>query len=296
MADNPLAEWLQAGQEPRGRADRDDEGPGTRARAEDDPPAPGPERWPDLAQDPPRRRWPLGVLAALPWAVVVVVAVALLRPGSGDAGPSPAQPPTAATAPTAAPTPPAASEAPAPPPPGEDDQALSAAAAVFVRTELTNTDPGAAGARAGRPRYVDLAVPESVSRAAGAAVVTVRALVLEGRAGRWVDATVARYAVPMGHVGTVPVPLAEPWAVTSTDATRPSRRWQPVPDDPAPARAALRRAGYVHLSGIGLARDPTLPGVLRARVTAVAPGDGEPRVHEVWLSTRPRGVAVLGLD
>lgn len=277
MADNPLADWLKAEPDSPGGGDTAEENPAPGVPG-DDPPAPDHEWWPDLAADPPRRRWPLGVLAALPWAVAVVVAVALLRPAAGDADRPRPEPPPAAGA-------------------GDvDDRELAAAATVFVRTELTDTDPrGSRGPRGGL-RYVDLAVPESVSWQAGTAVVTVRAVVLEGRAGRWADVSVVRYAVPMGRAGTVPVALAEPWAVASADAARPSRRWRPAPDDPGPARAALRRAGYARLSALRLAADPGLPGVLRARVTAVAPGDDEPGVHDVWLRAGRRRMAVLGAD
>ncbi|MBW3602530.1 MAG: hypothetical protein KY434_07520 [Actinobacteria bacterium] len=297
MADNPLADWLRAGPDTPRRTDPADEDPAPTVGPGDDPPAPDHAWWPEPAEDPPRRRWPLGALAALPWAVVVVVAVTLLRPAPGDGGgdrPRPDEPSDAT--PGAARVAENPSDAPAPGPAEGGDRELAAAAAVFVRTELTDTDPPGAGAREDRLRYVDLAVPESVSWRAGAAVVTVRAVVLEGRAGRWVDATVVRYAVPMGRVGAVPVPLAEPWAVASDDAARPSRRWRPAAHDPAAARAALRRGGYAGLSALRLHADPALPGVLRARVTAVAPGDDDPQVHDVWLRAGPRHVAVLGAD
>jgi hypothetical protein len=47
--------------------------------------------------------------------------------------------------------------------------------------------------------------------------------------------------------------------------------------------AALTDAGYDPIGGVELSRDPTLAGVLRARLEAVAPGEPAARVHELWL-------------
>lgn len=258
MDDNPLAAWL------RGEGE-DDAAAQPPARPEQ-----GPAPWlaESGADDGGRRRrlWWLLPLAAIPWLAMVTIALA------GGVGGHPSETRDAAATVTGG-VPQAA--------PGDvyGEDALRAAAAVAVRTSVTD----------GRRRYVDTVAPESLRWVGSVAVVTVRAVVLRGRDGRWLAARPARFAVPLRGGADGPRVLATPWPLPPPSPGVAAGDFRRVDDEElaTAAAAALGRAGYDGLDGLRLGRDPALAAVLQATVRARAPGEPTPRRHELWLADEP---------
>lgn len=273
MRDDPLAAWLRDGGEgAREPGALGDEGVTTVAALggdpvfDADPPAPG-------------RRWRLWLLAAVPWAVVVVLAAALVVRTSVEASPSAAPP---------APTPPPAGDASARPAAAEG--AARAAAVLAVRAAVTDDDPEA------MVRYVDLAVPEAVEEIGDVALVTVAAVVLEGDGSRWQRARAARFAVPVAVDGGAATVLAPPWALPATAPEVAPPDWAPAAAPAADsAGAALAAAGYRDVRDVRVSRSPDVPGAVLAQAAAVAPGDDRSRAHAVWLRDGSPP-SVLGAD
>lgn len=302
MSDNPLADWLGAQDDGDGDPDpaphetREEGVPATWpdwARPAAAPSDPGTATWaqpPDEgpARGSPRRRLLL-LAAALPWAVAGALGVAVVASG-----------PTPAADESAAPAAPAARH----PVPGTSqatvDPALGAAAALAVRLAVTTPaeedEPGA------DRRYVDLAIPESLTWAGDVAVVTVATVVLEGDGDRWHSSRPARFAVPLQVLDGRPTALGAPWPLAlATPAADPSRWERAVVDHDGVARA-LSAAGYTDISAMDVeargasaaaAADQVL--LLRAQVQARAPGEPEARAHRLWLRTDPEP-AVLGAE
>ncbi|MGH3922195.1 MAG: hypothetical protein ACRDTT_04880, partial [Pseudonocardiaceae bacterium] len=171
------------------------------------------------------------------------------------------------------------------------DPALGAAAATAVQQVLTGTDQHSA-----RSRYINLALPEAVTWVGDLAIVDVAAVVLEGTDGRWDRPRAARYAVPLRVRAGVMRLLSVPWALPDPPQSAPGdTAFVPV-HDPALTEAAgraLNAVGYRDVQVKALARDPGLPGVLEVEATAVSPGEGQPRLQEIWVSDHP-SPTVLG--
>ncbi|MDQ3537804.1 MAG: hypothetical protein M3415_03255 [Actinomycetota bacterium] len=225
-----------------------------------------------------RRRPLLWVLAALPWLVVVAL---LLAPGESAPTPDAA----GEERPRAAGNPAASESRPSPlaetrTAPLVDDRML-AAAAVAVRTAATATDGRAR-------RYVDTVAAESVTSHGDVAVVTVRAVVLDGTADRWLRARPARFAVPMGSTGGEVVALADPWVLAPPPTPPTAPAWRPLAGRSTAAAAAaaatLQDAGYRDLGPVRSSVRDDLPGIVRTGVRARAPGERTVRRHTVWLT------------
>ncbi|MGH8884753.1 MAG: hypothetical protein ACRDYX_06195 [Egibacteraceae bacterium] len=247
-----------------------------------------------------RRGWRLLTLAVAPWLAVVGLVIAGWKPSQRV--PTTAPPPALATTrPRAV----AASHSHSTEHPttldsragpGEADalgSALGATAAAAVQLALTGTDQASA-----RSRYVNLALPEAITWVGDVAIVDVAAVVLEGTGGNWGQPHPARYAVPLQvRAGTVRV-LSVPWALPDPPQTAPrGTAFAPV-NDRALAEAAGRAissVGYRDVRVQALARDPGLPGMLKVEVTAISPGEGQPRSQEIWVSDQP-SPTVLGAD
>jgi hypothetical protein len=276
MADDEFRSWLE-------QADRTDEI------------AEGPSAWWDDERNRGgRRRWTLWVLAALPWVVLAGLALAgKARPAEPPAGPVVA-PPRLAPPATASPAPTVAqpaSAAPATAALAPADPAVAAIAAIAVQTVITGTDPAS-----GRDRYVDLAVAEGVTWLGDVALVRVAAVVFEGGQGYWDAPRLAAYAVPMRVASGAPAPVSPPWALPDPPKTALSPTGFVPIDDPelvSSAGRALEAAGYAGVVVSTVARDPVLPGILQAEVTATAPGEAAARGHTVWLRDDP-APALLG--
>lgn len=304
MTDDPLGAWLRETTDADARAAQVGPAPGASPAA--DGPAPQP-RGSDTSQAPPgddrvaalfaderlaspprRRRRLLWLLAALPW---LVVAALLLAP----AAPVPTAGSGAREGPVANEVAAAAGSATSPPSDAGvaqtdagvaqtmttsvADDRLLAAAAVAVRTTVTASD--------GRTRrYVDTVAAESVVHHGDIAVVTVRAVVLDGTADRWLRARPARFAVPVAARDNDVVAMADPWVLASPPARPAVPVWRPLPDQSlAPAVAvALRDVGYRDVAQPRLSVSDDLPGIVRAGVRARAPGERAVRGHALWFS------------
>lgn len=226
-----------------------------------------------LPAAPSRRKRLLWLLATLPWLVVAVLLLArdgqapiqdaLGEPLSGESegsGSGDAHHGETVTA-------------------SLPDDRLLAAAAVAVRTGATASDGPAR-------RYVDTVAAESVIHHGDIAIVTVRAVVLDGTADRWLRARPARFAVPVGTAAGEVVALAEPWVLAPPSARPATPAWrQPVDQSLAPAAAAtLRQAGYRAIGPARLSVRDDLAGIVRSGVRARAPGERTVRRHMVWLT------------
>jgi hypothetical protein len=217
--------------------------------------------------------------AVVPWLIVGALGAAVV----GRTPPSTA--PRAPVAVSAAPLPspgPAATDGPGPAAvdgaPAADtvtaaDPRLAAAAVLTVRMALPDD------------QYLDTAVAEQVQEVAGAAVVTVAAVVLDRRQEQWVGPRPVRFAVPFSVGQSEPVALSAPWVVPGTEPSRAQPPASPVADDHLVdrARATLRAAGYRNLADLQLRRHPALPDILAVHVSAAAPGERSTRDHEIWL-------------
>lgn len=246
-----------------------------------------------------RRGWRLLALAVAPWLAVVGLMMAGWRPSQRV--PITAAPPTESTIRSRAAAAHHLHSAEHPrldsrTGPGEADAlgpALGATAAAAVQQALTGTDQASA-----RSRYVNLALPEATTWIGDVAIVDVAAVVLEGTGGRWDQPHPARYAVPLQvRAGAVRV-LGIPWALPHPPQTAlGSTAFAPVNDRALTEAAgrAISAVGYRDVNVRALARDPGLPGVLKVEVTAIGPGEGQPRSQEIWVSDQP-SPTVLGAD
>jgi hypothetical protein len=289
MPDDALSAWLREGT----------------VRSENANGAP-PTRWDDLdggclwTRDSGdgrarRRTWRLLALTVIPWLVVVGLVTAGWRPSQRV--PSTAPPPNESTAHPRAVVAPQSHSAKQSTTlsnrtmPGSAarldalDPVLGSTAAVAVQQALTGTDQVS-----NRSRYINLALPEAATWVGDVAIVDVAAVVLEGTGGRWEQPRAARYAVPLRVQAGVMQVLSIPWALPNPPQTAPGdTTFAPVNDRTLAEAAdrALSAVGYQHIQMQGLARDPSLPGVLKVEVTAVSPGEGQPRSQEIWVSDQP---------
>lgn len=298
MTDNPLADWLRARQAALGGAEEAERAedaaapasavsPGWSDGPAEAPDGPGAVCWDRPPHDgsPTPRRRRLLLFAALPWTVAALLGgVALVTgeidPGEGAAGDQGAHGPPA--------------PGPAGQPPqhaGPVDPTLGAAAAVAVRLTVTTAGDAPDGQER---RYVDLAVPESVSWAGDLALVTVRAVVMEGPPDRWRTARPARFAVPVGLVDGDAVALDEPWALPMPAHPATDPGWTAAVTDPEPLAGAAAAAGYADVEVLAVDAHPDRPTLLRARIRARAPAEHHPRSHQLWVQADPEP-AVLGL-
>lgn len=303
MTDNPLTTWLaSAGPAP------------ARDAPEIPPPPPREQPAARTAGAPPegadggggrassRRLWRL---AALPWAVALLLALALATSGRWasvvgeggrdqaaaevrESGDAPALPADAADG--QRPETPALEDGVSAPP----GAAMSAstgidpdlAAAASVATRLALTERGADG-----DRYVDLVVADGVSWHDDVAVVTLALVILEGRDGSWERTRPARYAIALrrGPDGALDA-LGPPWPVTGAPAVPTTPEGTADPIDDADLRAAVadavERAGYRDVVLEGVLPSPT-PSVRLVRLRAVGPGDAAPRGHDLLLDADP---------
>ena len=285
MTDDPLGAWL------RETSDADARAPQARPAPAADGRVPQPDgRSTEASGDrvaalfaddrlptaPNRRRRLLWLLAALPWLVVAVLLLARggQAPTQGAVGSQPLHEAGSHSTSEAGDSHPAEILTAS-----LHDDRLLAAAAVAVRTGATATDGLAR-------RYVDTVAAESVIHHGDIAIVTVRAVVLDGTADRWLRARPARFAVPVGAADGEVVALAEPWVLAPPTARPAAPAWRPLADRSlAPAVVVtLRKAGY---RTIGLARLSVrhdLVGIVRSSVRARAPGERTVRRHTLWLS------------
>ncbi len=282
MTDDPLGAWL------RETSDADARAPHAQAVPAGDGRVPQPDGRPTessgdrvaalfaderLPAAPSRRRPLLWLLASLPWLVVAVLLLA--RGGEAPTRGAVSEPPLGE------------SEGPGSgdSQPGEiltaslPDDRLLAAAAVAVRTGATASDGLAR-------RYVDTVAAESVMHHGEIAIVTVRAVVLDGTADRWLRARPARFAVPVGTAEGEVVALAEPWVLAPPKARPGAPAWRPLADRSlaAEAVATLRKAGYRAIAPARLSVRDDLAGIVRSGVRARAPGERTVRRHRVWLT------------
>lgn len=288
MADGSIADWLDGAEERAG--DPPEQEPGAPATE------PEPDPWrPDAERaDRAERSQRLWRIAGMVWGALVLAGGLLLLagrlPDASTAAPVEHDPveevaadPGAAASPADLPSGDGARSPDAggiAPPPGEDDRRVAAAAALAVRLALTADDEPA--------RYVDQAQPESIERHGEVAVVTVAAVVLEGREDRWESVRTARYAVAVeDRPDEDPVVLGSPWPLAPPRTAEPIAGEAEPLDDPALATelsAALEAAGYRDLADLA-----SLPGapapLLRLQVHALAPGEAAPGRHEVWVTT-----------
>lgn len=271
MAEDSLRSWLD---EARPEADRLNEAVPSH-----------PPWWDDDASDRSKgsHRWQLLLaFAVLPW--LVVAGLAWERAPVNQPVPAPVPPSPRETAGVDAMAPPPARSVPLAEQPTalvSLDPALGAAAALTVQDVLTGSDEAT-----GRRRYVDLALPESVIWVGDVAIVQVAAVVLEGAPGRWDAPRHARYAVPLRAGSTGHRVLGPPWALADAPDIAPEpANFVPFHDQVVAEAVGrtLTEAGYsdAHVSQLG--RDPSIPGVLQAEITAIAPGEASAREHALWL-------------
>ncbi len=271
MAEDSLRSWLD---EARPEADG----------LKDVVPSP-PPWWDDDASDRLKgshRRKLLWAFAVLPW--LVVAGLAWQRAPVNHSVPAPVRPPPRDTVDVdAAASSPARprSLAEQPAAQGSLDPALGAAAALTVQDALTGSDEVT-----GRRRYVDLALPESVIWVGDVAIVQVAAVVLDGTPEGWEPPRHARYAVPLRAGPAGPRVLGPPWALAGVpDLTLATAHFVPLHDQVVAEAVgrALTEAGYSDARVRQLGRDPSIPGVLQAEITAIAPGEASAREHALWL-------------
>ena len=177
------------------------------------------------------------------------------------------------------------------PPPGAVSPPVSAASAT-----LPPADQAAAAVTAVRlatppDRYIDTAVAESAHPAGTAAVIAVRAVVLDQVGQGWANPHLARYAVAVST--HEPVALSTPWPLPPQQPAPPRLSWQPAPALDSAAQTALEAAGFRSISDVRVRRSDTLPDIVSALCRATAPGESTPRRHEVWLTAD--AARVLGL-
>ena len=271
---------------------------------------------PDAGRSP--RRWLL-VAAVAPWIVLVAI-LATGREAPSDesrenapVAPSAAAPsstatagtPTPSTAPTpahgadAAPTPPGLVALGTPTGPSSRGEAVGTAV-VAARTWLGSRPPGPAleGLTAepgAEDRYVEHLVVESVDHPArGAAVVTLRAIVLPVEGDAYGDAQQVRLAVPVSLDADGAALAGTPWRLPAARAALDAPSTTPVedPDLLLAATDAVQLAGYRDVELAELQRTDGWAWV--AHVDAVAPGDDEVRRHAIWLRSDVGRLVVAG--
>jgi hypothetical protein len=267
---------------------------------------PSPEPWQPGEEAQRGRGRRLLVMAVLPWAVAATTGAVLFLGGEHASAPSAAPPDVEAdssphhlqasapagddgalheerveVADTSAMVAPGAQHDPAQVPAD-----LVAAAAIAVRMAVTtDAEPTS--------RYVDLVTAESADREDDHAIVTVRAVLLEGSEGRWSSVRTARYAVALALPSLQP--LGAPWALPAPEASDPAPLPLALPEDPTlidELAAVVGDAGYREVTIEGLAAAPAGDRMV-VRVRGVGPGEPTEGVHDVWLDGS--ATRVLGL-
>lgn len=286
MTDNPLAAWLRD----------DDEGAGPSTPPVDD--GPGLDGWDD---PPPRRAGPgtrLLAAAVLPWLVVAVLGVVLVT-GRSDADVAPPEVPVVATGSSAQPSPaptPAAGAGSQPPAAADgnpaatptatagDGEQVAAVAAALVADAVV--------AGGGYPAQLSV---EGVEWVGDVGVARVVSAVLRSQDGAWAGGGIARYGVGVRVAGGAAVALGAPWPLPPpTLAATPAGQPVSDPDVTSGVVAALDAAGYRDVTALAVEADASLPDLLVARMSALAPGGAARGEHVVWLRAHPRP-AVLAL-
>lgn len=274
--------------------------------------------WEVPAPRPGSRRWLLAA-AVVPW--VVVVAVMLSGPSPADPAEAPADPVGHVPTPSAAP--PTGAEASSPPvePPSDPTTgdavggsivALGGAsgpsrrgeaeglAVVVTRAWLSARPggpeiPGLDPAPGAADRYVEHLAVESVDHPArGAAVVTVRAVVLPVTGDSYGAPRQLRVAVPVVLDADAPRLAGAPWLleVPALELAEPARAPVDDVDLQVAAAEAVTLAGYREVELISLDRTDGWAAI--AVVSARAPGEDVVREHEVWLRSDVGRLVVAG--
>lgn len=247
------------------------------------------DEWP-ADEQPRRRRVLLLTAAAVPWLVVAVLAARLLAPPVAPVPPSPGDAPPAVPAGQVEAGQVEAGQVEqeqprtrAPAAAGRDpdrDVRAGAIAAVAVRAALAaSTEPGPGGV----VRYPDVAAAEQVRWLGDIAAVTVAGFVLEGRDGTWERARPARWGIAMAEGDAGLRPLGPPWPLPPPDLEARDVAWAPARADVPAVVRAVAAAGYAGASVRRVERSDVTGELVRAHVTATAPGEAEPREHVVWL-------------
>ena len=262
------------------------------------------------------RRWLL-MAAVVPWLVVVAIMV-----GSDRGAPATTPPP--ATAPTGRPADASATTPSAPRSPTPTAKPSTTPRATVPVVLDGSSGPSSRGAAEGvavvtarawlssRPagptvgglqpapgadrRYVEHVVVESVDHPApGAAVVTVRAVVLPVEGDRYGAAHQIRVAVPVDLGPDTATLAGAPWPLPVEDLAVAPPTTTPVedPDLRLAAVDAVVAAGYRDVELDALERSSGWAHV--ARVTARAPGEDAPRDHVLWLRSDVGRLVVAGL-
>jgi hypothetical protein len=297
-------DWDERSWAAQGSGDRigADPAPGSAASME----KPSPEPWQPGEEARGGRGRRIMVLAVLPWALAATAGAVLLLGGEHASAPTAAPPGVEADS---TPRHPQASapagddgtfhEGPvevadasaavlsgAPHEPARVPSDLVAAAAIAVRMAVTtDAEPMA--------RYVDLVTAESADHEDDHAIVTVRAVLLEGSEGRWSSVRTARYAVALALPSLQP--LGAPWALPAPEASDPAPLPLALPEDPTlidELAAVVGDAGYREVTIEGLAAAPAGDRMV-VRVRGVGPGEPTEGVHDVWLDGS--ATRVLGL-
>ena len=279
-SDHPLQAWLAA---TRG---------GSTGEAG---PAPAPDQQPPVPAGAVSKRLLAATAGVCLAAVILGVATSGVLsgpPAAGGAG----EPAAPAALPTAGPTAIAdtgVSAGASAEPSADADPGAGASEPAAQQSPATAAGPAVAAAaviavRTAAPPdlYVDTAVVDQVTAAAGLTLVGVRAVVVPRIDGRWGAPMPARYAVPIGVLEGAPVALAQPWRLPLPAPVPPEPRLAAVRGGELVSAAtdAVARAGYRDVTDLRLSRSPAMPAVLVAALRGIAPGDAVARPAQVWLS------------
>ncbi|MBW3621519.1 MAG: hypothetical protein KY461_14845 [Actinobacteria bacterium] len=262
----------------------------------------------DATPTRPRGPW-LFAAAAIPWLVVVAL---LVRP----TGPTPdAAVPATFPSPTETPTPTDAAAGEVGGAPGAsddgdlratitssgalvavDEDEARAVAVVAARRWLTTVGPGAADPGTSSDAvYAEHLVVEGVDHPApGAAVVTVRAVVLRIEGGDYGATEVRRVAVPLRFDAGGASPAGTPYALPVDDPSLVPIETTEAIEDPdllLVAGEALAAAGYRDISVVALHRTSSWPLVVTADASV---DDGPARRLAVWLRPHLGRLVVAG--